>query len=311
MPNTSFDYGMDDSSVMLGRISYLNVAPIYFGLDNGMRPAWLKMVTAPPAVLNRMLEKGILDISPVSISAYAANAQDWLLLPDLSISCLGEVMSVILVSHKPLTELHRQDVILTDESSTAVELLKLLFAGQGIKPFFKKKAIRKPQDVQDDAQAALIIGDAALSTSWGREFRYVFDLGKMWQQATGLPFVFAVWAARRGFAEKNPEVIARVCGYFQRSKLDGRRHIGEIAARASGKLGLPPQVCETYFNNLSYNFDDLKIEGAQRFFQELHAHSFLNDQTALSFFNQVRPRRISERCNQESLPGAAPLKKAG
>jgi chorismate dehydratase len=283
VPKTSFGYEMDDSSVMLGRISYMNVAPIYHGLDNGMRPAWLKMVTAPPAVLNRMLERGVLDISPVSISAYAANQQDWLLLPDLSISCMGEVMSVILVSNETIDRLHRQDVILTDESSTAVELLKLLLAMQGIKPNYRMKAIRKPHDVQDKAQAALIIGDAALSASWSRHFKYVFDLGEMWQHATGLPFVFAVWAVRRVFAETRPQVVASVCDYFQRSRADGIKHSREIAAHATHKLGLSQQLFEIYFNKLSYNLDAQKIEGAKRFFQELQAHAFLTDPAVLNF----------------------------
>jgi chorismate dehydratase len=283
MLKTSFDYDMDESSVMLGRISYMNVAPIYYGLDNGLRPAWLKIVTAPPAVLNRMLERGVLDISPVSIAAYAENQQDWLLLPDLSISCRGEVMSVILVSNEPMHGLHYQDVFLTDESSTAVELLKLIFAMQGVHPFFKLKAIRKPEDIQGKGPAALVIGDAALNMAWGHRFKYVWDLGKMWQDMTGLPFVFAVWAVRRKFAEDKPQAVAAVCDYFRRSKEDGGKQIAKIAARAALKLGLSHHICETYFKNLSYNFDASKRDGANRFFEELQTHTFRSEPVTLSF----------------------------
>ena len=284
MPSrNAFAYNLDASSVMLGRISYMNVAPVYYGLDNGLRPAWLKIVTAPPAVLNHMLQRGALDISPVSIAAYAANQKDWLLLPDLSISCTGEVMSVILVSSKPLKHLHRRDVFLTDESSTAAELLKLLLAMQGAHPRYSLKAIRKPEDISGRADAALVIGDAALNNSWSRHFQYVWDLGAMWRNLTGLPFVFAVWAVRRRFAERKPHILTAVCDYFQRSRSDGRAHVQEIAARASLKLGVPSDVCEAYYNKLSYDLDALKIQGAQRFFKELQDHGILNEPVSLTF----------------------------
>ena len=95
MENKSEQY-RKQSPVKVGRISYINVAPIYYGLDKGLKPAWLKMVTAPPSVLNNMLANGDIDISPISSVAYALHQKDWLLLPDLSIACSGDVMSVIL-----------------------------------------------------------------------------------------------------------------------------------------------------------------------------------------------------------------------
>ena len=49
------------------------------------------------------------------------------------------------------------------------------------------------------ADAALIIGDAALVLDPADLPFHVLDLGREWVEMTGLPMVFAVWAARGGF----------------------------------------------------------------------------------------------------------------
>ena len=59
--------------VKIGKISYMNVAPIYYGLNAGAGESWLDVVSAPPAVLNRKMAAGDLDISPVSAASYAAH----------------------------------------------------------------------------------------------------------------------------------------------------------------------------------------------------------------------------------------------
>ena len=69
-----------------------------------------------------------MDISSVSTSAFARHSDQWMLLPDLSISCYGRVLSVLLVSRHPFEELQKKTVLLTEESATAVDLVKLIFS---------------------------------------------------------------------------------------------------------------------------------------------------------------------------------------
>ena len=44
----------------------------------------------------------------------------------------------------------------------------------------------------------MLIGDSALDFLFGPPDHEIWDLGAAWYELTGLPFVYAVWALRRG-----------------------------------------------------------------------------------------------------------------
>ncbi len=253
--------------VKLGRINYLNVAPLYYGLDNGLRPAWLQLHNHPPAVLNRMLADSRLDVSPVSSMAYALNQADWLLMPGQSIACEGKVMSVLLVSRRPMGELTTGTVLLTDESASAAALVKLLLRMEDIDARFITGPVGPPERLSTQIDAALIIGDAALRYNWRGSFGYVYDLGKMWHDRTRLPFVFAVWAVRKQFAAQQPDSIRRLTSLFAQSHQQGRRHQSDLCARAAAELGLDLNRCRAYFQHLSYALTPRHLAGLTCFFQ--------------------------------------------
>lgn len=282
MKNKSKQYHQQ-SPVKIGRISYINVAPVYYGLDKGLKPEWLDMVTAPPSVLNKMMANGEIDISPVSSVAYARHQKDWLLLPDLSIACSGDVMSVILVSRYPFDKLNNKKVILINESATAVELLKLLFIIKKTKPIFEINAIQHPCDIQKNADAALIIGDAALKEKWSDHYDYIYDMGNMWMELTGLPFVFAVWAVQKSFARKRPDALSAIINLFRISKKEGVRHLKQIAASASSKLGISLDEAEKYYDRLCCDLRPMQIRGLENFFNSLYREKILSEKINLSF----------------------------
>ncbi|MEE4355345.1 MAG: menaquinone biosynthesis protein [Desulfococcaceae bacterium] len=276
----------NQNNVRVGRISYMNVAPVYYGLNNGHKPGWMDMVCAPPATLNAMLAKGELDVSPVSSAAYARHPDQWLLLPDLSISCFGEVMSVILVSRHPFAALSGKTVVLTRESATAAALSRYLFASQGIRPLIRTGKIRCPDDLPEKAGAALLIGDAALRRDWATRFAHVWDLGKMWLDHSGLPFVFALWAVRRSYAEKHPESVSAVIRAFRNSRQQGEQHIHRILPVASQKLGIPADLCRQYYQRLHYDLGPLQIQGLTHFFRGLRRENIIPRPVRLSFFKE-------------------------
>ncbi len=256
--------------VNLGRISYMNVAPVYYGIDNGLKPDWLNIVSAPPSILNNMMEKEELDISPVSSVAYAKHQNEWLLLPDLSIACHGRVMSVILVSKKPFENLTNNKVIITDKSAAAAELVKLLFITKKVKPVLETMPIQCPDEVKKHADAALIIGDKALKEKWHVHFDHIYDLGQMWLELTGLPFVFALWAVRKSFADKRPDTVSSIIKIFGLSKEEGKKNLETIAAKASEILGIDIDICRKYYELLNYNLDSLQLTGLRTFFEKLY-----------------------------------------
>jgi chorismate dehydratase len=269
--------------VRLGCIRYLNVAPIHHGIQNGGALPGSIIFKASPSELNRRMSDEALDISPVSSVAYALNQDRWLLLPDFSISCFGSVMSVLLVSRFPFTALSGRTVLLTEDSGTASELLKLLFAQRDVHPVFETGRIQSTADVAN-AAAGLVIGDAALKGDWKESFPFVSDLGSMWRDLTGLPFVFAVWAVRKEFAEKKPAAVAKVLELLNRSREAGLRNLEQIAGHAALVTGLSLEASRLYYRRLHYDLDPKKLEGLVTFFSLLHARGYLPREVSLSFF---------------------------
>src|SRR5216110_3026498 len=103
----------------VGRIGYINCYPIYGAIDRGVIPLAAELVTGTPSELNDLLAAGELDLSVVSAVEYARNACDYVLLPDLAISCDGPVRSVALFSRRPVGQLDDRTVLLTASSRTA------------------------------------------------------------------------------------------------------------------------------------------------------------------------------------------------
>ncbi len=254
----------------IGRISYINVSPVYHGIDNGDCPDWLTLVTRPPAELNAMLKTGDVVMSPVSSAAYVRNAADWVLLPDLSISCDGKVLSVLFVSEKPMEELEGERVIATEESETSVDLLRILFRKKGVAPIIEQGKVHAPSDIPKGARGGLVIGDSALLNDWHGQFPYVYDLGEEWKKMTGLPFVFAVWAIRRDFCSMAPAVVDRLVELFHHSRARGLNDPDGIVAQASSKTGLPEGLVANYFKHLVVSLGAQEIKGMEAFFDELY-----------------------------------------
>src|SRR6266702_3898066 len=161
--------------VKLGRISYVNMAPVFYRLG-----AEVEEVQGVPTELNRRLLAGELDLAPISSIEYARNADRLRLLPRLCVGSEGAVDSIQLVSRKPLEQV--RSVAVTPESATSVVLTKVLLP----------EAEHVP--LGEEADATLLIGDAALQSAFNDPTPH-HDLGRLWLERTGLPMVFAVFAA--------------------------------------------------------------------------------------------------------------------
>lgn len=284
--NTDLQRGSKTPPVInLGRIKYMNVAPVYYGLDNGLKPDWVRMVDGSPSTLNRLMSRGELDISPISSAAYAAEPGKWLIMPDLSIACHGPVMSVLLASKHPMEALDGKRVLITDESATAAALLKLILHEKGIRPRYEVRSINADCQSINQADAALVIGDTALKGTWDVCFRYVWDMGALWHRDKGLPFVFAIWAVHRSLAENHPEVVAEVGDLFRKSQEEALRCRAQIINMASRRLGLDICRVKAYYQHLDYGLAEEEIRGLQKFFKGLHEARIITAPAVLDFFN--------------------------
>jgi len=173
----------------IGSVNFLNAVPLTRGIES-------ELILATPAKLAEMLRRDELDAALVSITEVLLNDR-YDILDGIAIASLGEVYSVILAHKKPLEE--AKEIFCDTASLTSVNLLKILLAEKNLFPKFV------PLENYESAQekdSVLLIGDRAIDFQRAPHAHEIFDLGAAWTELTNLPFVYAVWALRRGIENK-------------------------------------------------------------------------------------------------------------
>jgi len=173
----------------VGSVPFLNAAPLVRGLED-------ELILATPSKLAEMLQKDELDAGLVSITEVLFHDR-YDVLDGMAIASLGEVLSVFLAHKHPLAEI--REVFCDTASLTSVNLLRVLLAERGLKPEFKPLPDYASAKTRD---CVLLIGDAALDFLRAPHEHEILDLGTAWLELTQLPFVYAVWALRRGVENK-------------------------------------------------------------------------------------------------------------
>src|SRR3954451_8301519 len=112
----------------VGHIQFLNCLPIYWGLMRSGALLDVDLKKDTPERLGTALVAGDLDIGPISQVEYLRHADELLLLPDLAVGSDGPVLSVNMVSTRPLAELDGAKVALGSTSRTGVLLAQMLLA---------------------------------------------------------------------------------------------------------------------------------------------------------------------------------------
>lgn len=193
----------------VGSVHALNAVPLTRGLED-------EVVYAPPSKLAEMLRRDELDAALVSV-VEVLFTERYDILDGIAVASLGEVKSVFLAHTVPLEEI--RVVHLDTASLTSVNLLKVLLAERGLKLEFKPLA-----DYSDapKCEAVLLIGDRALDFALAGHAHQILDLGLAWYELTKLPFVYAVWALRRGVESK---ALRRTLREAQLFGLDTLEHI--------------------------------------------------------------------------------------
>jgi chorismate dehydratase len=247
----------------LGRVRYINCEPIYYALEQGIVPADCEIHDGTPAELNQRLREGDLEVSVISVMEAALRPAAYRLLPGLAIACDGPVESVVLASQRPVEELDGRPVALSRHSLTSVYLVKLLLD----KAYHVRPRFLADPDTADVA-ARLMIGDEALRL--GPRYRNSLDLGKAWHALTGLPFVFAVWAARTQVWAEAAEDVRTLHRALLAAKAYSRAHPEAIEALAGQRTGLSPEACRRYLQErLSFDLSPRHLEGLRTFLQML------------------------------------------
>ncbi len=262
--------GAPAGPVRVGRIEFVNCFPLYhhFERELAARGVAATIVEGYPSVLNEMLVNGAIDVALPSSIAFARDAAELALLPQVSISSFGAVDSVQLFTRAPLNEVRR--IALTEKSATSICLLKVLCREWGLEPEFAPRR-GSLAEVLADFDGLLLIGDEALYVLRAEVYPYHYDLGAEWQKVTGLPMVFAVCAVRREFMAARPTAAAAVGAALLASRDDCAAHPADTAAAAAHRYDFSQRYLMEYFDKLKFGFTPEHRAGLDAFYRRAAA----------------------------------------
>lgn len=237
----------------VGSVPYLNAVPLTRGLEE-------QIIFVPPSELAEKLRRDELDAALVSVTEVLFTDR-YDVLDGVAVASLSEVKSVFLAHRQPLEEV--KEVYCDPASLTSVTLLRVLFAEQGLKPEFKQLASYVPEQLPE---AALLIGDQALDFSRAPHEHEIWDLGAAWFELTKLPFVYAVWALRRGIENSR---LRRLLNEAKDFGLDTLDHI--IASRTEYDLDFRKDYLGWHIH---YHLGSDEKRGLAKFMELLRKHGF-------------------------------------
>lgn len=253
----------------LGLVSYLNTSPFRYGLRELGHTDWINDV---PGKLLALLEGGAVEAA-VLPSFDALEHPEYPVLPGICIASYGEALSVKLFSRVPLRQ--ATTVALDASSHTSAALTRIILTHQGCNPSF----ITMPPGLAAmlaAADAALLIGDPCMRAEGAGLL--VSDLGEEWLRLTGLPFVFAVWAARPGAD------YAALTSLLTRAKEIGLASVAQVAAEEAARTGLPRQECLVYLrDHMRYDLDRSTLTGLEHFRQLAVEQGLISDAGPVRF----------------------------
>jgi chorismate dehydratase len=260
------------TDLRVGRISALNMFPVYHHLETAHLPG-VSFTDGLPALLNAGVLSGRLDVSAMSSIEYARHAHDLALMPVGCIACEGAVDSIRLLCPVPP---HRVTAVaVTPHSASSVTLLRVLL-GPDV-PFRVMASDAEAPAALARGEAVLLIADAALTAHRDRLAPYSVDLGEAWKQRTGLPMVFAVWAARRDVARTRPDALEALGHEITEARAAFLADPGAVATAAARRFPFDREFITGYLSRLRYAFGDAERAGLARFLEMARAAGELDD----------------------------------
>jgi len=270
-------------TLKVGLPCYLNTLPLLHYL----KPfPGLEVKLLPPFKINRLLESGELDAGLGSSLFYARNFRKFLILPDLSISAVGRVKSVLLYHQVPLEELEDKPLGITPETETSFGLLRIVLE-EFYQVFPRYEVLASPLsegggNPERDLAGYLAIGDEALFLQRLKIFPLYTDLAEVWLEKTNLPFVFALFVVRVEVAKERGKILRDFLReiYFSRAK--GLSQLDSLIK--DYPLHLERDFALNYLKHLEYDFSGLKQRAFLHFCELLLKKGLLETMPELNFF---------------------------
>ena len=247
--------------IRIGAVSYLNTRPLVHGLQQGSVADRIELSFATPSELADGMARGALDVALLPVIELA-RIPDLELVPGLAIGTNGVSRSVLLVSNGPLNEI--ESLALDPESRTTNVLARVLLSKVSKRHPTTRPGSRSLDDDLGASDAAVRIGDKALFEPLP-EGALAEDLGAMWTRETGLPFVFAAWAARADVVDRN------LCRELHDSLHEGTEAIDRIAQDYTWNGSSHPEIVREYLTHgIRFRLGTTEIKAMELFFRLAH-----------------------------------------
>ena len=270
----------------VGQIGYVNSYPLFYTIITDGDSLPFDVVTGVPAVLNRMMRGGELDVSLISSYEYTQAQDRYYIHRDFCLASVGYVNSVLLVSNKEIEDLNGAVIGLSPASGTSSNLIRII-----LKEFYHCAnefcLVKDPADCRGSLKAhdaVLMIGDEALRFD-GRENCRVYDIGKLWTEKTGHPVVFAVVAVNAFSAGGKQELLSLFFRKLRQSHEFFERHPEQIAAYAESRSALALNFGD-YYSHLTYKFTRELEEGLLYYYRMLARHRLAPPVEGIRYYDE-------------------------
>ncbi len=251
-------------------VSFLNAWPLTAGLEGSDR---IEMVLAEPSRCAAMLEAGEVDLALVSVGALPGGTFD--IVPGIAIGADGPVQTVVLAGEQ--SPAIWDEVFLDTASRTSHVLTKIVLDEMGVRPRYTLLPAVEGLARAKGTKGALVIGDRGFDV----RANHVIDLGREWNRLTGLPMIFALWAARPG--RVTPEDVQEL----SRAAQHGLGIRTELAQKFAATKGGDPERYRRYLTQrIRYGLGPYEIEGLETFLAKAADRGFL-PRTNVRFVDDV------------------------
>ncbi|HSB21014.1 MAG TPA: cyclic dehypoxanthinyl futalosine synthase [Anaeromyxobacteraceae bacterium] len=265
-------------------INFLNARPLWHALQGSER---IELVAAEPSGCAALLERGEVEAAILPVGALPGH--DYEIVPGVAIGADGPVQTVILAGEQ--SPAVWDEVYLDTASRTSQVLSKIVLAEKGIHPRFTPMPAADGLPLARGTKGALVIGDRAFDV----KASHVLDLGREWNALTGLPVVFAVWAARPGVLA--PEDVAEIV----RAAREGMGLRTEIAQAFARERGGDPERYRRYLTHrLRYSLGPHELQGLETYLAKAAERGFLPPHRLRFADDVVRSRRVRRQVSLDT-----------
>src|SRR5512138_1510904 len=266
-------------------VSFLNAWPLTAGLEESER---IELVLAEPSKCAAMLEAGEVDLALVSVGALPGG--EFEIVPGIAIGADGPVQTVVLAGEQ--SPAIWDEVFLDTASRTSHVLTKIVLDEMGVRPRYTLLPAVEGLARARGTKGALVIGDRGFDV----RANHVIDLGREWNRLTGLPMIFALWAARPG--RVTPEDVQEL----SRAAQHGLGIRTELAQKFAALKGGDPERYRRYLTQrIRYGLGPYELQGLEEFLRRAAVKGFLPPMDVRFVDDVVRTRRIRKRISIDAV----------